>query len=120
MGFELSDKCINRLKIICIYSSEYAFNPKSEKQRFKLNSSQSKAEDLRQSIEERIKRQTSLLSNEDVISKLSDKGNNIRQVIAKLHLQLEEMNSSGSKEVQTPDVIDVDNLSSVFERGINI
>lgn len=64
MGFESSDKCINRLKIICIYSSEYAFNPKSEKQRFKLNSSQSKAEDLRQSIEERIKRQTSLLSNE--------------------------------------------------------
>ncbi|XP_055817953.1 protein CHROMATIN REMODELING 24 isoform X2 [Solanum dulcamara] len=97
-------------------ASQYAFKPKDVKLQEK-KSVPTRVGPTEADIKDRIRRVYLLLAKKDMISKLSDKGQNLQRQLAELHKELEiiEMEKENKDEI-----IDLDDISGQFHRTVNV
>ncbi|PSS30202.1 Protein CHROMATIN REMODELING like [Actinidia chinensis var. chinensis] len=95
----------------------YAFNPKDVKLHRNSSPTSSAHKPTETEIQGRINRLSNILSNKVVVSKLNDRGDNIRKQIAELKIQLDMFRLAKGTE---KEVIELDNIAGEFQRALNV
>ncbi|CAO2836884.1 unnamed protein product [Amaranthus hypochondriacus] len=99
-----------------VNGSQYAFCPK-DVNLHKMNSSPQCAAKITESdIKERINRLSQLLSNKDTISRLPDKGEKIRNQIAELNTELENLTTPEKAN----QVVELDEITDALQRSLHV
>ncbi|XP_022632577.1 protein CHROMATIN REMODELING 24 isoform X2 [Vigna radiata var. radiata] len=95
------------------YGSEFAINPKNVTTSKKGSSPSSAGKLTESEIKDKINRLSQTLSNAAMISKLPDKGEKLQKRLVELSSELAELKSERK-------VIDLDDFTTEFEKGLNV
>ncbi|XP_010521188.1 PREDICTED: protein CHROMATIN REMODELING 24 [Tarenaya hassleriana] len=99
--------------------AEYAFNPKDVNLSQKINISPIDSSEMTESeIKARINRLSLIFANKNTISKLPDRGAKLQKQIAELNQELESIEAA--KSMETPQVIELDEISGKLHKGLNL
>ncbi|KAJ6737285.1 hypothetical protein OIU85_019358 [Salix viminalis] len=96
----------------------HAFNPKDVNLKKKTSSPDSVGKLTESEIKERINRLSQILGNKDTVSRLPDQGAKLQKQIGELNSELNKL--SMEKATERKGIINLDDLTEEFERGLNV